>query len=74
MISVLIAGDFCPQRRVSALFDKGDYVSVLGGIRASVMDADYRIVNFECPVSSGGRTSIIKRGQIFDALRKDLRL
>jgi Putative enzyme of poly-gamma-glutamate biosynthesis (capsule formation) len=62
MISVLIAGDFCPQRRVSALFDKGDYVSVLGGIRASVMDADYRIVNFECPVSMGDEPPIIKRG------------
>ena len=62
MISVLIAGDFCPQRRVSALFDKGDYASVLGNIRSSVMDADYRIVNFECPISEGGESPIIKRG------------
>lgn len=62
MISVLIAGDFCPQRRVSDLFDKGDYASVLGDIRSSVMDADYRIVNFECPVSEGGESPIIKRG------------
>lgn len=62
MISVLIAGDFCPQRRVSALFDKGDYASVLGDIRSFVMDADYRIVNFECPVSEGDESPIIKRG------------
>ena len=62
MISVLVAGDFCPQRRVSALFDKGDFASVLGDIRSSVMDADYRIVNFECPISKGDESPIIKRG------------
>lgn len=62
MISVLIAGDFCPQRRASALFDKGDYASVLGDIRSSVMDADYRIVNFECPVSERNGKAIVKKG------------
>jgi poly-gamma-glutamate synthesis protein (capsule biosynthesis protein) len=72
MISVLIAGDFCPQRRVAALFDKGDYASVLGEIRSSVMDADYRIVNFECPVSEGNGNAIVKKGPNLRCTEKGL--
>ena len=72
MISVLIAGDFCPQRRVAALFDKGDYASVLGEIRSSVMDADYRIVNFECPVSEGNGNAMVKKGPNLRCTEKGL--
>ena len=52
-MKVLIAGDFCPQNRVSALFERDDYALVLGDVQSVVRDADFSIVNFECPVTSG---------------------
>ena len=59
---ILIAGDFCPQNRVSQQIDKGDYESVLGPVRGVIARADYSIVNFECPVTIGGERPIVKQG------------
>lgn len=61
-MKVLIAGDFCPQYRVAEKFEKGDYESVLGEVKEIVSDADYSIVNFECPVTKGGEKPIEKCG------------
>lgn len=62
MMNVLIAGDFCPQFRVSRLFEQHDYASVLGSVKPIIEKADYSIVNFECPVCYGGEKPIIKCG------------
>lgn len=59
---VIIAGDFCPQNRVSQQIDKGDYELVLGQVREVTAKADYSVVNFECPVTKGGEKPIIKQG------------
>lgn len=59
---ILIAGDFCPQFRVSRLFEQHDYASVLGSVKPIIEKADYSIVNFECPVCYGGEKPIIKCG------------
>ena len=59
---ILIAGDFCPQNRVSQQIDKGDYESVLGQVRGVIAKAEYSIVNFECPVTKGGEKPILKQG------------
>ncbi len=59
---ILIAGDFCPQNRVSQQIDKGDYEPVLGQVREVTARADYSIVNFECPVTKGGEQPIVKQG------------
>lgn len=61
-MKIIIAGDFCPQNRVSQQIDKGDYESVLGQVREVTAKADYSIVNFECPVTKGGEKPIVKQG------------
>ena len=61
-MKVLIAGDFCPRYRVTEKFEKGDYESVLGEVKEIISDADYSIVNFECPVTKGGEKPIEKCG------------
>ncbi len=61
-MKVLVAGDFCPQNRVAALFDKGNYASVLGEVKPIIEQADYSIVNFECPVTKGSEKPIEKQG------------
>lgn len=61
-MKVIIAGDFCPQNRVSQQIDKGDYQSVLGSVKELVSAADYAIVNFECPVGYGYERPIVKQG------------
>ncbi len=59
---ILIAGDFCPRDRVAALFEKEDYASVLGSVKELFTEADYSIVNFECPVTRGDEKPIQKLG------------
>lgn len=61
-MKVLVAGDFCPQKRVATKFEQGDFNSVLSEVKAIISDADYAIVNFECPVTKGGETPIAKQG------------
>lgn len=61
-MKILIAGDFCPRDRVAALFEKRDFASVLSEVKGIVSQADYAIVNFECPVTKGGEKPIVKQG------------
>ena len=57
-----MAGDFCPQYRVSHKFNEGDFASVLEDMKPFIERADYSIVNFECPVTKGGEKPIVKQG------------
>ena len=59
---LLIAGDFCPQKRIAKLFEEGSYSYVLGAVQSYIKDADYSIVNFECPVCLGAEKPIVKCG------------
>lgn len=61
-MNILIAGDFCPQARVKQLCEEGKYTEILGNAREVVKDADFSIVNFECPVTCGGEQPIEKKG------------
>lgn len=61
-MTVLVAGDFCPQDRVAEKFDQGDYESVVGEVKGVTYSADYSIVNFECPVTVGWERPILKQG------------
>lgn len=61
-MKILIAGDFCPQNRVSQQIDKENYELVLGQVREVTTKADYSIVNYECPVTKGGEKPIMKQG------------
>lgn len=61
-MKIIIAGDFCPINRVAQKFDQGDFESVLGDVKVIVADADYSIINFECPVTKDGDRPIEKQG------------
>ena len=61
-MKILIAGDFCPRYRVAEKIELGDYESVLGEVKDIISEADYSIVNFECPVTKGGEEPIKKCG------------
>ena len=61
-MKVLIAGDFCPQHRVKAAFEAGDFQAVVGQVKDATDKADYSIVNFECPITKGGEAAIAKQG------------
>ena len=61
-MKILVAGDFCPQNRVAEVFTREDFEFVLGDVKEIIADADYSIVNFECPVTKGGEEPIEKCG------------
>ena len=61
-MKVLIAGDFCPQNRVSRLFEQEKYDDVLGEAKSIIKQSDYSLVNFECPVGFGEEKPIAKCG------------
>ena len=58
-MKVLVAGDYCPQNRVSELIGKGSYKLFSEPLDASF---DYAIVNLECPVLSNNAKKILKSG------------
>ncbi len=64
-MKILVAGDFCPQKRVSELFDQGKYEDVLGGVKDIIHDSDYAIVNFECPIKLGGEIQNLDRLSLY---------
>ncbi len=59
---ILISGDFCPQNRVSQQIEKGNLEPVLGQVREVTAKADYSIVNFECTITKGVESPIVKQG------------
>ena len=61
-MKVVVAGDFCPQNRVASLLEQGDFQSVFGEFREVVSEADYAIINLECPVVKDSERPILKQG------------
>ncbi len=61
-MKILVAGDLLPYGRVADLFDQKKYEEVLGQVQGTIKNADYSIVNFECPICKGGELPIEKRG------------
>ncbi len=59
---VLIGGDFCPQERVAQLIEAGMGHEVFADVTKVVSDADYSIVNLECPIVEHWATPIEKCG------------
>ena len=62
MVSILVAGDFCPKSRVAQLIDVGAFDIVFNQVKQVVADNDYSIVNFECPVRISRGEGIKKAG------------
>ena len=61
-MKILLAGDLLPFGRVADLFNQKKYEEVLGQVQGCIKKADYSIVNFECPICTGGETPIEKQG------------
>jgi poly-gamma-glutamate synthesis protein (capsule biosynthesis protein) len=71
-MKILIAGDFCPRYRVAEKFEHDSYESVLGDVKGIISEADYSIVNFECPVTKGGEKPIEKCGPNLQSSEKGM--
>lgn len=61
-MNIIIAGDYCPHDRVLPLLEKGQYDSVFEEVREFTKNADYSIVNLECPVVEHPASPIEKCG------------
>ena len=61
MVSIILAGDFCPLDRIAAMMQKNDY-TFFDDIRNCVAAADYSIVNLECPIVEDLQKPITKCG------------
>ena len=61
-MKILIAGDFCPRGRMVPEIEGGDYATLLGEAKPVIEQADYAIVNFECPITQGSEKPISKCG------------
>ncbi len=60
-MKILIAGDFCPRDRVATMVANKDF-SFFDGVKEIIKEADYSIVNFECPIVEGDAKPIAKCG------------
>lgn len=61
-MNILIAGDFCPRLQTAKTLNSGDFSAVLGEVSPIIKEADFSIVNFECPVAKGAENPIEKVG------------
>jgi len=50
MVKIIIGGDICPSANDQELFEKGDAASIFGPLHSEFLEADYSIVNLECPL------------------------
>lgn len=60
-MKIIIAGDFCPRDRVATMVANEDY-SFFDGVKDIIQNADYSIVNLECPIVDGDAKPIAKCG------------
>lgn len=60
--SIIIAGDYCPQKRVATLITEGQFETLYSGVKRIVSESDYSLVNFECPVATDETAPIVKCG------------
>ena len=61
-MKILIAGDYCPGVRMSEFLNKNEYEKLLGDVKKCTAQADYTIVNLECPVVMHNAKPIEKCG------------
>ena len=61
-MKILVAGDFCPHNRVASLIEEGQYDKIWNDIPSITKDADYCVLNLECPIVEHQATPIAKCG------------
>ena len=62
MISIVVAGDYCPRARVAELIENERYSEIFGEIKPLLGLADYSLVNLECPILISSGEPIAKCG------------
>lgn len=61
MTKIIIAGDLCPQDRVSIFMEQGRYENILGEVKPIIESANYSLVNLECPIVNSPNSVPIKK-------------
>lgn len=61
-MNIIIAGDFCPRRRVEKLIEEKRYKDIFSQVKEITDKADYSILNFEAPVVINDAKPIEKTG------------
>jgi len=56
-LTVLVTGDFCPQKTVESLSMEGRFDAIYGDILAQLRDKDLSITNLECPLTLASAAS-----------------
>lgn len=75
MVKILIAGDFCPWWRVAKKIERGETAGILSKIGNVIGEADYAVVNLECPVTeSASPEGIPKMGPVLSCRPQALEL
>ena len=65
MIKIAVAGDYVSRYRVNELAEAGKFDVVMGEVKTTLADYDYRLVNLECPVFTSDASRIEKTGPCF---------
>lgn len=60
-MKIIVTGDYCPWERVAKDFAQGNYRAI-DVLQPIFKQADYSIVNLECPIVRGNEKQIIKSG------------
>lgn len=71
-MKVLVAGDYCPNRRIKPLIEQGEYDKIFSDIKPIIRDSDYSIVNFETCINSSDDKPISKLGPNLGCSEKSL--
>lgn len=73
-MKLLISGDFCPTFRCSELLEQCQYEKLLGHVREITNQADYSIVNLECPITINKSAPIPKNGPNLSSSKRAIEL
>lgn len=71
-MNIIIAGDFCPRRRVAKLIEEKRYEDVFSQVKKITDKADYSILNFEAPVVINDAKPIEKTGPNLKCTKNDV--
>lgn len=61
-MKILVAGDFCPHNRVAGLIEEGQFDKIWNDVPSFTKNADYCILNLECPIVEHQAAPIVKCG------------
>ena len=72
-MKIVIAGDYCPKDRVAEVIDSNRYENIFSDVTEIIAQADFRILNFECPIVNGECRPIEKNGPCLKTTKNSLK-